>query len=106
MTTPTTSLSTTLVDNNQYYVSKYRRIAILTGDNYAAFSSICRTALVVAGAWNIVDGTEARPAGAGTGRWDWDERNRKAIQLISSSVAGPLQSRIKAPIEEEDSGAM
>src|SRR6202021_1750256 len=45
MTTPTTSLSTTIVDTNQYYTSKYGRIAILTGDNYAAFSSTCRTAL-------------------------------------------------------------
>jgi hypothetical protein len=53
-----------------------------------------------------VDGTEPRPAGAGAARRELDERNRKAIQLISSSVAGPLQSRIKAPIEEEDSGAM
>jgi hypothetical protein len=104
MTTPTSSLSTTLVDNNQYYVSKYGRIAILTGDNYAAFSSTCRTALVVAGAWNIVDGTEPRPGGA-AGR-TWDELNRKAIQLISSSVAGPLQSRIEAAIKEEDPGTM
>jgi hypothetical protein len=104
MTTPTTSLSTILVDNNQYYGSKYGRIAILTGNNYAAFSSTCRTALVVAGAWNIVNGTEPRPGGA-AGR-PWDDRNRKAIQLISSSVAGPLQSSVKAAIEEEDSEAM
>jgi hypothetical protein len=106
MTTPTTSLSTTIVDTNQYYTSKYGRIAILTGDNYAAFSSTCRTALVVAGAWNIVEGTEPRPGSAGTARREWDEHNRKAIQLISSSVAGHLQSRIKAAIEEEDPGAM
>ncbi|HEY1645373.1 MAG TPA: hypothetical protein VGF75_03220, partial [Candidatus Saccharimonadales bacterium] len=78
--TPTTSLATTIVDTNQYYTSKYRRIAILTRDNYTAFSSTCWTALVVAGAWNIVDGTEPRPAGAGAARREWDEHNQKAIQ--------------------------
>jgi hypothetical protein len=98
------SSSTSLVDTNEYYTSKHGRIAILTGDNYAAFSTTCRTALVVAGAWSIVEGAEPRPAGA-AGR-SWDDRNRKAIQLISSAVSGPLQSRIGPSIIAEDSVTM
>jgi hypothetical protein len=101
-----TTASTSLTDSNQYYASKYGRIAIFTGDNYAAFASTCRTALVVAGAWAIVDGAEDRPAGAGAGRRDWDERNRKAIQLISSSVSAPFQPRITDGITDEDAQAM
>jgi hypothetical protein len=101
-----TTASTSLTDSNQYYASKYGRIAIFTGDNYAAFASTCRTALVVAGAWAIVDGAEDRPAGAGAGRRDWDERNCKAIQLISSSVSAPFQPRITDGITDEDAQAM
>jgi hypothetical protein len=101
-----TTALTPLTDSNQYYASKYGRIAIFTGDNYAAFASTCRTALVVVGAWSIVDGTENRPAGAGAGRRDWDERNRKAIQLISSSGSAPFQPRITDGITEEDAQAM
>ena len=97
-------MSTTLVDSNEYYTSKYGRIAILTGDNYASFASTCRTALVVAGAWNIVNGSEPRPGGA-AGR-TWDELNRKAIQLISSSVASSIHSRIDTAILAEDPMSM
>ena len=68
---------TTPLDSNEYYTSKYGRIAILTIDNYATFAATCRTAVIVAGAWSIVDGTEPRPVGA-AGR-AWDDRNRKAI---------------------------
>jgi hypothetical protein len=53
-----------------------------------------------------MDGTEPRPTGASVARREWDEHNRKAIQLISSSVAGHLQSRIKSTIEEEDPAVM
>jgi hypothetical protein len=47
-------------DTDLYYKSKWGRVAILTGDNYQLFKQTCRTALVVASAWNIVNGTEAR----------------------------------------------
>ncbi|KIM94842.1 hypothetical protein OIDMADRAFT_60007 [Oidiodendron maius Zn] len=100
------STTTPLTDSNQYYASKYGRIAIFTGDNYTAFATTCRTALVVVGAWSIVDGTEIRPAGAGAGRRDWDDRNRKAIQLISSSVSVPFQPCITDGINEEDANIM
>jgi hypothetical protein len=66
----------------------------------------CRTALVVVGAWSIVDGSEIRPAGATAARRDWDERNRKAIQLISSSVSALFQPRITDGITKEDAQTM
>ena len=59
--TPTASVSAPLSDTDLYYKSKWGRIAILTGDNYQLFEQTCRTALIVAGAWNIVNRTEARP---------------------------------------------
>jgi hypothetical protein len=102
--TTSTSQTNTLTDSNEYYVSKYGRIAILNGDNYAAFSTTCRTAIVVAGAWACVDGSEPRPGGA-AGR-TWDERNRKAIQLINSSVAPYLRTQINTHILAEDAAAM
>lgn len=58
------------------------------------------------GAWSIVDGSEIRPVGAGAARRDWDERNRKAIQLISSSVSAPFQPSITDGIRNEDAQAM
>lgn len=89
-------------DSNQYYNSKYGRIAIFTGDNYAAFAATCRTALVVVGAWDITQGTELRPAGQSAAARDWEDRNRKAIQLISSATSAPLQSRIADAIIAKD----
>ena len=65
-----TTASTSLTDSNQYYASKYGRIAIFTGDNYIVFVLTCRTALVVARAWAIVNRIEDRPTRAGAGRRD------------------------------------
>jgi len=73
-TTSTTSIPT--ADSTQYYTSKYGRILILTGDNYAALLLIAGLHWLLLRAWSIVDGSEPRPSGAAAGTsWD-DERPR------------------------------
>jgi hypothetical protein len=103
-TISTTSTADTTVLADQYYTSKYGRIAILTGDNYPIFQQTCRTALIVANAWGITSGTENRPAGNRAA--EYDERLRKAIQLISSSVAPYLQNKISALVQNSDPAGM
>src|SRR3954463_1463741 len=104
MATSTSSFTSTSL--SPYYDSKYGRITVLTGDNYTAFQASCRAALVAAGAWSITQNIELRPAQGAAAQRDWDERNRKAIQLIFSSTIVPLQSRIADAIVAEDSLAM
>jgi gag-polypeptide of LTR copia-type len=105
MTTPTTSASASQDNGTKYYTSKYGRIPIFDGDNYATFSTECRTALTVAGAWDIVDGSEVRPVDPAAGT-SWDERKLKAIQLINSSVVQALKSRIIPGVRAADPKAM
>ena len=99
MASTSTSNSTT----QEYYTSKYGRIAILTGDNYPIFHQSCQTALIVVNAWSIVSREEARPV---VRPGDYDKRLRKAIQLISSSVAPYLLNKITPFIRNADPQGM
>ena len=76
---PTTS-------NKQFYTSKYGRITILNSDNYPLQEQTCRIALVVANAWEIVNGNEQRPVAPAARVQEYDKRLRKAILLITSLV--------------------
>jgi hypothetical protein len=71
-----------------YYTSKWGRILIFNGDNYATFAQTCTLALLSARAWPIVTRGEAQPV-ANNALNDWLRRRAIAIQIISSSV-GPL----------------
>src|ERR1700759_44406 len=75
----------------EYYSSKYGRIAIMNGFNYTEFKHSCQLALVAANAWNIVNGTEAPPERSPAG---WEDRRRKAIMLIGSSLEETIQGKV------------
>ena len=105
--TPSATAPTPPSDTDVYYKSKWGRIAILTGDNYPVFEQTCRTALVVAGAWNIVNGNEARPPHQNRALLqDYTERQLRAIQLISNSVKETYHSRINPFINAVDPQGM
>jgi hypothetical protein len=86
----TMSTSSVIIPSeSKFFVSKYGNVAILTesGDNYTDFKNSIEAALLAADAWGIVEGSEERPARDGRAQQEWDERCRKAILLLSSSVA-------------------
>jgi hypothetical protein len=90
-----------------YYMSEYGRIAILTRDNYPVFEQTCRTALIVARAWSIVHGDEARPQPQNLAQLqDYDDRLLRGIQLISSSVTETFYNRINLFINNQDPQGM
>jgi len=72
--------------NDEYYNSKWGRVVVFKSNNYALFRNTCTVALVASGSWEIVQGTEAEPAGARLLE-DWKKRRNHAIQIISSSVS-------------------
>ena len=88
-----TQTSTPTPSANTYYDSKYGRIVIFTGDNYPVFKQSCSFALRAADVWNIVQGEEPRPEGAQRIK-DWEERARRACQLITSSISEGLYNSV------------
>jgi hypothetical protein len=85
--TPAALVSAPSSDTDLYYKSKWGKVAILTGDNYQLFEQTCKTALVVASAWNIVNRTEAWPPPQNQALLqDYNKRLLRAIHLITNSV--------------------
>jgi hypothetical protein len=90
-------------DTDLYYKSKWGRVAILTGDNYQLFKQTCRTALVVASAWNIVNRTKAWPPPQNRALLqDYNKRLLRAIHLITNSVRPLYNNRINIFINTAD----
>ena len=63
----------------------------MNGFNYTEFKHSCQLALVVANAWSIVNGSEARPERSPA---TWEERRRKAVMLIGSSLEETIQGKV------------
>jgi hypothetical protein len=101
---PVSALSS---DTDLYYKSKWGKVAILTGDNYQLFEQTCKTALVVASAWNIVNRTEARPLPQNRALLqDYNKRLLRAIHLITNSVRPLYNNRINIFINTADPQGM
>jgi hypothetical protein len=76
--------------------TKWGNIIVLSAssDNYKAFSSTCRSALVSANAWDIIQRIEEEPEGASlrssagvtTAYKDYIDRRGKANTILNSSV--------------------
>jgi len=90
-----------------YYNSKWGRILIFNGDNYATFAQTCTLALLSARAWSIVTGAEVQPLAANAARLnDWLNRRSTAIQIISSSLDPLHLNPIMNLARNEDPKAM
>ena len=73
-------------------------IVLLKGGNYATGKIQCRMALVKDGLWNIVNGTETLPEGAGADRRaKFEGRRDRALALIVLSVEPSLLYLIGEP---------
>ncbi len=110
-TLPSTSRTYTTSDDSLYYNSKWGRVVIFNGDNYATFSTSCRFALTSAGAWDIVHGTEEEPATSNSSatinvRKDYRERRTHGIQIITSSVAESFANRLLPFLDTSDLSGM
>jgi hypothetical protein len=96
-----------LSDTDLYYKSKWDRVAILTDDNYQLFEQTCRTALVVASAWNIVNRTKAwlLPQNRALLQ-DYNKRLLRVIYLITNSVRSLYNNQINIFINTADPQGM
>jgi hypothetical protein len=78
---------------DEYNTTKWGRVLVFTGDNYAVFAQSCTIALVNAKAWSIVNETEDIPdpnaanAAAIARRTSWTNRKAIGIQIIFGSVS-------------------
>ena len=86
---------------SKIYSSKWGIIEIFNRDNYPSFARDCKAALVAAGAWSIVNGTELRPQTAQV-RADWEKRRGFALQIIFSSTDKAHKGRIDSLIDTSD----
>jgi hypothetical protein len=96
ISTSTSSTSSTAVEQ---YKCKYGNVTVLQGDNYYQFYHSCKTALVVANSWGIVTGNEGIPHTAPRIA-DFEERRRRAINIISNSVSEQLVNKISSYVDE------
>ena len=62
LTLLSTSRTYATSDNSLYHNSRWDRVVIFNGDNYATFSANCLFALTSTGAWDIVQCTKEEPA--------------------------------------------
>lgn len=84
-----------LSSNEQlYYTSKWGRVEVFNGDNYATFSTSCRFALATAGALQILEDIEKEPVDNTASNRDWKERRTIGIGIITSSVAPSYANRL------------
>lgn len=91
---------------DDYYNSKYGRIPLLTTSNYNRFATDCKFALAACGAWGIVKGDEARPAGDNAASRSWVEKAQKAIQIITNSVSPSLKYNLQRGLDDFDPASM
>lgn len=88
--------------------TKWGNVVLFTGDNYPAFERSAKIALHVASARKIADGTEPRPGGPNANTAasrDWDDRNARAIQILTS-VKPAFHAKILEAVERNDPKAV
>ena len=106
-----------MTDKLETVKTKWGNIIVLnpSSDNYKAFASTCRSALVSANAWDIVQGAEEEPEapalrslpGVATAHRDFIDRRGKANTILNSSVDFSLHSAYLNPhIETVNVAAM
>jgi len=85
------------------YCSKWGNVIILDRQNYPSFASTCRATLIVAGAWNIVQGTEATPTDLtdDAGK-DWSIRRGRALQIMFNSTSEGIRDKLDTYITDQD----
>ena len=78
----------------------------LTDDNYYSWAWNCRLLLEENDVWDLVEGSEPRPAGSSSGtsasaskaETEWEKKNRLALRIISFTII----ERLQAPIRVKD----
>ena len=87
----------------EIYTSKWGNVTILDRQNYPTFASTCRTTLIVAGAWNLVQGTEAIPTDLTTENGkDWAVRRGRALQIMYNSTSEGIRDTLDTFISNQD----
>jgi len=77
------------------YACKWGIVTILNRLNYAVFKTSCRSALLIAEAWNIVRGTERPPlVGVSPESKDWVIRRDRGLQIIYNSTSTDIRSTL------------
>ena len=84
------------------YNCKWGNVTILDRQNYPTFASTCRTTLLAAGVWNIVQGTEAAPANLTTNEKEWVTRRDRALQIMFKSTSKDIRETLDSFIENAD----
>src|SRR6266487_5142229 len=85
------------------YSCKWGIVTILNRQNYTTFKASCRSALIVAGAWNIVNGTETIPSvGTSTEAVKWNERRDRGLQIIYNSTSADIRSTLSKYMDSAD----
>ena len=102
-----TSSSTTNVTVSQtqpeIYNSKWGNVIILDRQNYPTFTSTCRATLIIAGAWNLVQGTEAMLNDLTTeNRKDWAIHRGRALQIMFNSTSEGIRDTLDTFISNQD----
>jgi len=99
---PDSTMATDNQGKSRYGIDK------LTDDNYYSWAWNCKLLLKEYKVWNVVNGTETRPASPSTGtskeketeesaklREEWDEKDDLALRIISFTVIERLQGPIR-----------
>jgi len=87
----------------EIYNSKWGNVTILDRQNYPTFASTCRATLIVAGAWNLIQGTEAMPNDLTTENGkDWAIRRGRALQIMFNSTSEGIRDTLDTFISNQD----
>src|SRR6266513_177607 len=87
----------------EIYTSKWGNVTILDRQIYPTFASTCRATLIVAGAWNLVQGTEAIPTDLTTENGkDWSTRRGRALQIMFNSTSEGIRDTLDTFISNQD----
>ncbi len=87
---------------NLYLISSYL-INLIDMATQTSSSSTCRTTLIVAGAWNLVQGTEAMPTDLTTENGkDWAVRRGRALQIMYNSTSEGIRDTLDTFISNQD----
>lgn len=100
---PTPAVTVTSKIQPEIYTSKWGNVTLLNRENYPTFASTCRTTLIVAGAWNLVQGTEAMPTDLTTENGkDWAVRRGRALQIMYNSTSEGIRDTLDTYISNQD----